>query len=200
MEWLKKNPALATGIALPLLLVLFFLFASWLPQFFVTPPQYGVLFATNYYDSSEGIIFEVKDKKLKAHFKGLRSSYYTRPRLYRYDAARGELKEILFEIPDSVPEQPENGTVSEEQRTRITPVPIPEAESITLYTPETAPDGYNFSSGGYYRGTPFFSDIFYSSSRRDYSPSLHKQGNLVKIRLPADDISTYNMKFLGWIE
>lgn len=201
MNWLRNNPALATGIALPLLLVIFFLLAGWLPQFFVDPPKYGVLFATNYYDSNNGVKLEVVDGKLSARFVGMRTSYFNKPRLYRYDPAKAELKEITFDILDSIPKQPDNVTPTEEQAKLITALSIPEAEALKLYTPETAPDGYVFVSGGYYRGgSPFLGEIFYSSSRYDYTPSLHKRGRIVKIRLPSDDTNSYNIKLLGWIE
>jgi hypothetical protein len=51
-DFLKQHFSLVVGVALPLLLVLFFWIATVVPNLLVEPPQHDLIFTTNYYDYS----------------------------------------------------------------------------------------------------------------------------------------------------
>ena len=49
-SFLRENPTIAFGLGLSLLLVVVFLLAAGIPVLLVEPPQYEVLYATEYYN------------------------------------------------------------------------------------------------------------------------------------------------------
>ncbi|MEW5011208.1 MAG: hypothetical protein AB1Y22_06540, partial [Cycloclasticus sp.] len=57
--FLRENPTIAFGLGLPLLLVVVFLLISGIPSLLVTPPQYDVLYATEYYNYKSGVQISV---------------------------------------------------------------------------------------------------------------------------------------------
>ena len=60
--FLRENPTIAFGLGLPLLLVVVVLLIAGVPAFLVAPPQYDVLYATEYYNHQKGIQISVVEQ------------------------------------------------------------------------------------------------------------------------------------------
>ncbi len=70
-SFLRENPTIAFGLGLPLLLVVVFLLISGIPALLVDPPQYDVLYATEYYNYQNGVQISVVDQKVQVIYQGV---------------------------------------------------------------------------------------------------------------------------------
>lgn len=200
MEWIKKNGALALGIGLPVLLVLFFILAAQIPRWFGNPPQYDVLYIAPYNGYEPDILrFEVRNQHISFSFVG---ENYTReaPRIIRYSPSQGTMKEIMVHVPDNLQDKAYSSDPAIpflKQSPKITPVSVPELEQVKVDPSRIAPDGFEFRTD-YRRSSGVMGELFFSS--RYYStPVLAKDGYILKI--PYTDRNEYyaNVRFIGWV-
>jgi len=194
--FLRENPTLAFGLGLPLLLVVVFLLVSGVPALLVAPPQYDVLYATGYYNYQNGVQISVVDRKVQVIYQG-GAQNYQRPRLWRYDAKSGAVREIAFLLPTDLVAPPQVPTAAE-AASRVVPIDVPDLAGLTVDPSSIAPDGYAFSSGetGYSRD--IFTGLFGSRYRNE--AVLQKNGR--SIRLPnAEGMNYYGnyARFIGWV-
>jgi hypothetical protein len=100
------------------------------------------------------------------------------PRLYYFESATGNLREISVDLP----EKPDDGAV----------IAIAELAGRTLVAKTTAPDGYRFDNS--YRGSRGF--LFFFDGYR-YGAKIEKDGRAEKI--PAIDGNNYfaSYEFIG---
>jgi hypothetical protein len=195
MEWLKRNATLAVGIGLPLLLMLFFAAASWLPKMFVAPPAYDVLFLTNYHDyGGNGLKAEVRDGRTHFIFTGENYGYGW-PKLYRYSPASNKLNEIPLTAPESLPKV--SSPPVPVQSHRITEIAVPELADVKVDNASTAPDGYMFRSE--HPSSPGLVGSILFSSRYAFNVALYKDGRSQRIPNPDNNNYYYNPKFIGWV-
>jgi hypothetical protein len=198
LEFLRKNTALSLGVGLPLLLVILFALASVLPRYFVAPPSHELLFATDYYDYSEGVRFEVKNQKLDVFYVGEKSTGYSPPKFFRFNPKTMEVRQIRYELPDAVPTRDDTKPYVENKT--VYPITLAETDGLKLYPELSAPDGYVFIAGDYYRaGRGFLFDVFYSPGYRA-TAMIAKSGNMISVPLPNEQSYVSGVKFIGWIE
>src|SRR5687768_14291372 len=100
---IKKNPALATGILLPVLLVVLFSIAALVPKFLVEPPGHDLLFSVKSYSLQAGneYKFTVEDETLKLQARKFPTSNGSggyNYKLYWYQADKQTVQEIA--LPD----------------------------------------------------------------------------------------------------
>ncbi len=69
-SFLRENPTIAFGLGLPLLLVVAFLLVSGIPALLVDPPQYDVIYATEYNNYPNGVQISVVDHKVQVDLPG----------------------------------------------------------------------------------------------------------------------------------
>jgi len=186
---IKENAALVVGISLPVVVVVFFLLASYIPRLLVDPPGYDFVFAQGYgYSNSQSRLrHEIdvdSDRGLRVRaFLTEPEKYAPRARLFRYEHAGGSIREISLPTPES-DDVPEAGLIVE----------IPEFRGAFIDQSRLAPDGYEFleprrSMGG-------FLGLFYRGNRRGLA--IGKSGAVVAI--PAGDgLNYYSVRFLGWV-
>jgi hypothetical protein len=193
--YLRENPTIAFGLGFPLLLVAVFLLISGIPTILVAPPQYDILYATEYNIYPNGVQIAVVKRKVQVTYQGS-SQGYRNPRLWRYTPKTGAVKEIPIVLPPGLAlAQP--GTVDPAAVIKITPINVPDLAGLTIDASSLAPDGYEFSAGMNNYSGDVFSGLFYSSRYRNEA-ILKKNGR--SIRLPnADNIYYSNTRFIGWI-
>jgi hypothetical protein len=68
-SFIRENPTIAFGLGLPLILVVVFLLISGIPTLLVAPPQYDVLYATDYYNYQNGVQISVIDQKVQVIYQ-----------------------------------------------------------------------------------------------------------------------------------
>lgn len=197
--FIRENPTIAFGLGLPLLVVVAFLLISGIPTLLVAPPQYDVLFATDYYNynGASGVHISVVDRKVRVVYQGGALGYQN-PRLWRYSAKTGALKEIAIPLPPGlVPLAP--GGVTPEVASRITPIDVPDVANLTVDSSSIAPDGYEFSAGTTDYGRDILTGLFFSSHYRDEA-ILKKDGRSVRLPRAANGYYYGNpARFVGWV-
>jgi hypothetical protein len=177
MEFIKKNITLIVGISIPILMILFVAGIIYLPGLFIQP-KFNFLYVSGdsyYYPKYQ---YSVQNGKLvRSEIQRPENQIYIPPRevkLYIYDVAKNESKEISFE---------------EAQKLNLDPSPI-------------SPDGFEIVYGSHSEGSFFFPFFFWSE--RDYSTLYLKGHNVSKKLNPQLSGSYYNyydnFRFIGWIK
>ena len=195
-EFLRENPTIAFGLGLPLLLVVAFLLISGIPALLVEPPQYDVLYATEYYNYPNGVKISVVNQKVQVVYQGS-SAGYQRPRLWRYNPKTGAVKEIAIMLPPGLT-PPGQSPATPEAAAKITPIDVPDLAGLTIDSSSVAPDGYEFSAGPNGYSGDVFTGLFYSSRYRNEAV-LTKKGR--SIRLPNAGNMYYGnyTHLVGWV-
>lgn len=227
-KFIKDNYVLVIGICLPVLLVIFFMLASFLPNLFVDDPRHDFLFSDGEYGEVE---FKVINHKL--HFKVAGSR--TRPtpsipHLYRYSAATGSVEEVTFVPPDLSnqhykphsyeaintqvvipvdPKQPPSDAQIDNTSKIITRfnqngasepqlIAVPEVASLTLDSKNKALDGYEFKEGRY--GYRSGMMLTRHSTYKEPGAILSKDGKHVPVTYNSASENYHRTpRFIGWI-
>ena len=188
LQRLRENPMIAASIALPLLVVVFFLLATALPKWLVEPPAYSFVFTAPDYthrSPSIDVRFDVIDGRLRVRVYGAEASYRNTPRLYLFDHDTLTTREIHFDLPankDSFEDGDE--------------VDVPALQDAAILTDRVAPDGYELRGNGYVRDN-LVTALF--GGRRHRNFSVHKSGAVFDIPNPGTNNYYYNLTFLGWL-
>ena len=195
-SFFRENPTIAFGLGLPLLLVVVFLLISGIPALLVEPPQYDVLYATEYYNYQNGVQISVVNRKVQVVYQGSMQGYQ-RPRLWRYSPKTGAVREIAYMLPPGLT-PPGQKPATPEDAAKITTIEVPDLSGLTVDSSSIAPDGYEFSAGANGYSGDVFSGLFYSSRYRNEAV-LTKKGR--SIRLPNTNNVYYsnNTRFIGWV-
>ncbi len=195
-SFLRENPTIAFGLGLPLLLVAVFLLISGIPALLVAPPQYDVLYATDYYNYANGVQISVINQKAQVVYQG-NVQGAQRPRIWRYSPKTGAVKEIAYMLPAGlVPPAP--GAIIPESVSTISPIEVPDLAGLTIDSSSIAPDGYEFNSGQNGYSGDVFTGLFYSSHYRNEAV-LTKQGRSIRLPNAAGSYYGYNTHFIGWV-
>lgn len=182
---IQRNTVIVTGIALPLLIIIFFLLAQFVPRWLVDPPQHDFLFTSSHYSHDSefpvNVQLKVKAGSLQATLRHSKN-YSSVPQLFRFDHATSAVREISIELP-AKPATVEDGQ----------PILIPEVANLTIDTARRAPDGYQLQ-GDRNRGSGLIGELFFNG-RHDRRHALIKQGATV----PINTSHNQHITFLGWI-
>ncbi len=196
-SFIRENPTIAFGLGLPLLLVVVFLLISGIPALFVAPPQYDVLYATEYYNSANGVQISVVNRKVQVVYQGSTLGYQ-KPRLWRYSPKTGAVQEIAIVLPPGLT-PPGPSTVTPEAVSKVTPIDVPDVANLTVDSSSIAPDGYEFSSGSSGYSGDIFTGLF-NAYRYRAEAVLKKDGR--SVRLPNADGGPYYgnyARLIGWV-
>jgi len=195
-SFLRDNPTIAFGLGLPLLLVVAFLLISGIPALLVEPPQYDVLYATEYYNYPNGVQVSIVDRKIQVVYQGS-SAGYQKPRVWRYSPKTGAVKEIVIMLPPGLA-PPGQKTPTPEEAAKITPIEVPDLAGLTIDSSSIAPDGYEFSAGPNGYSGDVFTGLFYSSRYRNEAV-LTKKGRSIRLPYAANMYYGNNTHFIGWV-
>ena len=195
-KFIRENPTITFGLGLPLLLVVAFLLFSGIPAMLVEPPQYDVVYSTEYYNNQNGVQISVVSQKIQVVYMG-NAQVYQRPRLWRFNPRIGAVKEIAFLLPPGLTPAGQKPATPEDA-SRISLIEVPDLAGVTLDSSSVAPDGYEFSVGQNGYSGDMFTGMFYSSRYRNEAV-MTKKGR--SIRLPNASNSGYgnSTHFLGWV-
>lgn len=195
-SFFRENPTIAFGLGLPLLLVVAFLLISGIPALLVEPPQYDVLYATDYYNYPNGVQISVSNRKIQVVYQGS-SQGYQRPRLWRYSPKTGAVKEIAIMLPPGLA-PPGQRPAMPEEAAKITPIDVPDLAALTIDSSSVAPDGYEFSTGTNGYSGDVFTGLFYSSRYRNEAV-LTKKGRSIRLPNAGNMYYNNNTHFIGWV-
>jgi hypothetical protein len=194
--FLRENPTIAFGLGLPLLLVVVFLLISGVPALLVEPPQYDVIYATEYYNYPNGVQISVVNQKVQVIYQGS-SAGYQRPRLWRYSPKTGSVKEIAIILPPGLT-PPGQSPATPEAAAKITPIDVPDLSGLTIDSSSVAPDGYEFSAGPNGYSGDVFTGLFYAS-RYNREAVLTKKGRSVRLPNAGNMYYSNYTHLIGWV-
>jgi len=178
MEFVKKNITLLVGMSIPILMILFVAGSIYLPGLFIQP-KFNFLYvsgADSYYSKYQ---YSVQNGKLvRSEIQRLENQIYQPPRevkLYIYDVAKNESKEISFE----------------------------EAQNLNLDSSIISPDGFEIVYGS--RGEGFFPFFFLSErDYNTLYLKGHNVSKKLNLQLSGSYYNYYNyydnFRFIGWIK
>ena len=195
-SFLRENPTIAFGLGLPLLLVVAFLLISGIPALLVGPPQYDVLYATEFYNYPNGVQISVVDRKVQVIHQGS-SAGYQKPRLWRYNPKTGGVQEIPIMLPPGLA-PPGQRPATPEEAAKITPIDVPGLAGLTVDSSSVAPDGYEFSAGTNGYSGDVFTGLFYPSRYRNEAV-LTKRGRSFRLPNAGNVYYSNNTHFIGWV-
>ncbi len=195
-SFLRENPTIAFGLGLPLLLVVVFLLISGIPALMVAPPQYDVLYATEYYNYQNGVQISVVGQKVQVIHQGVEQAS-RKPRLWRYNPKTGAVREIAVLLPPGLPQAgKEPATPGDAARTTV--ISVPDLEGLTVDSSSIAPDGYEFRSGSTRYSGNIFGELFYSARYRDEAV-LTKSGRSIPLPNAVGRYYSNSTQFIGWV-
>lgn len=186
-SFFKENLALVTGLALPLLLIGFFVVAGSLSRATVPDPRHDLVFTIDYYKNMDNRPWTINLESGKIVIRKRKiarneTAYSEAPRLYVFDHTTLSARklDVDFSQVDS------QGKVSSPALDSIN-------KNAVLEGP-LAPDGYRFDYVGYGHGG-FLGDVFGMSGPRS-AYALVKDTRSIPIK---GSEAFYNAEFIGWV-
>ncbi len=195
-SFLRENPTIAFGLGLPLILVVVFLLVSGIPSLLVAPPQYDVLYATEYNNYQNGVQISVVGQKVQVIHQGSVQNN-RQPRLWRFNPKTGAVKEIAFLLPSGLAAAGKTPATPEEV-SKTTLINVPDLEELKIDSSSIAPDGYEFSVGRDRYSGNVFGGMFYSSRYR-HDAVLTKNGRSIRLPKAVNRYYSSNTRFIGWV-
>jgi len=189
-RFLRENAFLVAAVALPLVVVGFFLAATAIPRWRVPPPAYDLLLrTTGHVDQTRPRVaaeFAVRDGRIEATVRGLPANGYPQvPKLFLVDHQTLNVREIPVDLPANLSETDPPVTV-----------PVSALAGRRVIAETRAPDGYEFKSGGY-RSTGLVGGLFGMGSTNE-KVTLVNRGRVVPISFSLNDYSN-SVSFVGWV-
>ena len=162
----------------------------------VAPPEHDLLYATNYGDYPTGVQISVVNGNVQVNYVGSTLGYQT-PRLWRYNAKTGAVKELPIMLPPGLAPAGQV-PVTPQTPARVSAINVPDLAGVTVDSSSLAPDGYRFNSAADGNSRHIFTELFYSSRYRNQA-ALIKNGR--SIRLPNTNEMYYGnyARFIGWV-
>ena len=196
-SFFRENPTIAFGLGLPLLLVVVFLLISGIPTVLVAPPQYDVLYATEYYNQQNAVQISVVNKKVQVIYQDGRQANL-KPHLWRYYPKTGAVQEITIILPPRLA-QADNKIQAPEKASETILVNVTELENLSVDSSSIAPDGYEFSVEGGLNSGGLFSGLFYSPYAYRNETVLTKKGRRIRLPHLVGQYYDNNIHFIGWV-
>lgn len=194
MRWhgrlLRDNVFLVAAVALPLVVVGFFLLATAIPRWTVPPPRYDLLVKANSYRHplpSMHVDYIVSSAGVHAHVRPVPANGYPQHMaLFIADHATGRLREVPVTLPDAMKPDDQPRDIAVEGLTGVRIVTTPEA-----------PDGYRFDTRSR-RGPGLLGDLF-GMRRYDLGLVLVNGGRVVALTPPPSSDHLSPATPLGWL-
>jgi hypothetical protein len=186
---LRDNAFLVAAVALPLVVVGFFLLASAIPRWRIPPPTHDLLIRVDGYDQPYARVlvdYHVRDGRVEARFRPLGPGMsLPPPALYLVDHATMIAREIPVDLPTGMEENAPPQTIVVEAL----------AGRQVLAEP-TAPDGYQLEERT--QGGSGLIGAVFGINRADRRPAIVNNGRVAQITLPARYRFLSGVQVVGW--
>jgi hypothetical protein len=185
----RQNVFLVAAVALPLVVVIFFLLAAAVPRWTVPPPAYDVVLRASTYDQPAqrvSVEYFVRDGRIQATVRSVATNMYpTRSTLFLFDHRTMKVSQLAVQLPTLKEGDPERTFV------------VPELAALHVVSASVAPDGYELKhpSGG---SSGLVGDLF-GMDRYHRNGALVNRGRLVSVALPPPYEAYSPISILGWV-
>jgi hypothetical protein len=187
----RNNAFLVAAVALPVVVVVFFLVATAIPRWTVPPPAYDlVLRVGKPYEQPPqvSVEFKVTEGQLQAIVRPLQKDRYAQAwALYRFDHRSLNLQEIPVRIPDSLPADSPPQTIV-----------VDALAGRRLIEQAKAPDGYELRTDANRGGAGLMGDLF-GMHGYDQSVVLVNRGRVVTLPLPSGYQYLSPVSAIAWL-
>lgn len=191
----SRARAAHAAMAAPLLLAVYYAFASWLPARWNAPPAYDMLYLTNYSPAPlSGLQYEIREQRLRFHFVGENTGFGW-ARLFRFSPATGRVNEVRVMWPREIPPVPPAPRMARPGQAIVRPVPMA-TDGLKVSADIAAPDGYIFVP--VQEGREDLSLLF----SKDPGPLLGhvvKDGRRIPLPAPPGPRTSVAVQFVGWV-
>jgi hypothetical protein len=175
--FIRHNAFLAAAVALPLIVIAFFLVATAIPRWTVPPPAYDlVLRVAKPYEQRPqvSVEFKVDDGRIVAFVRPVQKDQYVQSwSLVRFDHQTSNLQEIPVKLPDSLaPDSPPQTIVVDGFATK------------RVLEQTKAPDGYELRTDTNRGGAGLMGDLF-GMRGYDQRVVLVNRGRVITLPLPS---------------
>lgn len=188
-SFLRENAFLVAAVALPGLVVAFFLLATAIPRWTVPPPAYDLLVRVpRAFDGPRRqmtVELNVRDGRLEATVRRLPYGFSQIPVLFLYDHRTSNLREIPIALPETM--------AADETRT----IAVDAAPGRRIVIEAKAPDGYALEARNS-NGTGIVGEVF-GMRRYDSGMALVNRGRVIPLALPPPYEAQYGVSSVGWI-
>lgn len=187
-RFLRDNAFLVAAVALPIVVVGFFLLSTAIPRWTVAPPRYDALVRTSSYDQSSpriAVEFMVRDEKLLATVRPVPADTFPqRPTLWLFDHRTMNVRRIPIEFPGQL--------AAGEPQTIV----IDALAGRQVLADTRAPDGYEFQSRT--QGQPGIVGDLFGMRRYNQGLILANRGRVVPVEIPSP-YEYQSPVFVGWL-
>ena len=186
---LRGNAFLIAAVALPILVVGFFLLATAIPRWTVPPPRYDLLLSVSQHQPSTprvSVEFTIRDGTVHAVVRPLApNTYPDRAVLWLFDHETSSLREIPVDVPE----------VLADGEPAVT-IPVKALTGRRVLAQTRAPDGYELQSRS--RSSPGVIGELFGMRRYGNAVAIANRGRVVPVFVP--DRYEYRVpEFVGWI-
>jgi hypothetical protein len=190
----RNNAFLVAAVALPVVVVAFFLLATAIPRWTVPPPSYDLVLRVEkpYQQPRPQVSVEFKgnDGRLEAIVRPIQKDQYVQPwALFRFDHETLNLQEIPVRIPESLSADSAPQTI------------VVDALAGRRFLDQVkAPDGYSLRTDAYHGGAGLMGDLF-GMHGYDQTVALVNRGRVVSLPLPTPTGYQYvsSVSAIGWL-
>jgi hypothetical protein len=188
-RFLRDNAFLVAAVALPIVVVAFFMIATAIPRWRVPPPAYDLLVRAASYDQSRPRVlveFDVRDGRVEGTARTVPENTFPPAwKLFLFEHETMTAREIPVRLPEISEGDPPRTFVVEGLANR------------RVIDQTRAPDGYELTSTS--SGSPGFVGELFGMRRYDRSASITNQGRVVSLRLPTPSQYYSPLTGLGWL-
>jgi hypothetical protein len=190
-KFVKDNFVLVIGLALPILLIVFFFIATVIPKSMSTPPQHEMFFTTvdfRYQNTTDySVDYLIKDKHImvKTKWRDEEHRNYNSKKLMVFNGISNTVREIEVDV-DAIGMNASN-----------TAIILEGTKNISVDVNRTSLDGYTLEQTAYGSGG-LLGGLF--GGRRHNRDYRLKKGSVAYV-LPDSSANYYynQVRFLGWV-
>jgi len=187
---LRDNAFVVAAICLPLVVILLFLAASFVPRWLVPPPAHDLLLrASGPYAGNAprvSVDFAVHDGRIDATVRGVPQGTYLQTwKLFLFDHESQEVREVPVVVPREMPPDAPAQMVA-----------LPSLEGRRILAQAEAPDGYRYDAGT--NRAPGIVGELFGMNRYQARITLTRSGRVIPVPLPPA-YPSYSIEPLGWV-
>jgi hypothetical protein len=191
LGFLRNNVFLVAAVALPVLVIGFFLLASAIPRWLVSPPAYDLLLRVGKPSGPRAALtvvdYNIREGHVEATVRpALRNQYEQTFALFVFDHATQNLTEVPVSLPDTLPE---------DSGPRL--IVVDALAGRRILQQAKAPDGYELQTGRWH-GAGLVGELF-GMHTHDPSATLVNKGRIIPIPLPPGYEYLSPVSAIGWL-
>lgn len=184
------------ALTAPMQVAIYYILTSYLPSRWAAPPQYDMLYMTNYAPgAASGVTFEIENEKLKLYYVGHNFGFGW-PRLFRFNPASGKAHEIrlpqsdipLVDVASRIPLA--EGEVLKRE------LVVPALQNWRVSGAPLTPDGYRFEPLDESREDLW---VLFSPNPKPLLGRIVKAGTRLDVVAPPGPRTRQAVTFLGWV-